>query len=147
MICPPNTVYPNVSDEVSIPDGTPSGTLFVSVDGTFNKSGCPGNLDDCARGYWTKANLAAAHAYDCEYIMARLHGKIVGVWKIDRKKGNQGWMDPALTPKVTFPSDKPKDYPREGCELIDVEKTMWNKFVGQSVHLGRCPNSLRGYIK
>ena len=136
-------VYPKVSDPVEVPDGTPSGTLFVSVDGTYKKNGCPANLEDCARGYWTVANLEAAHAYNCDWLMSRKNGKINGVWRIDRKKG---WMDPSATPKVTWPSDQPKDRPRLGCELIKDEK-MEKLFIGQVVHLGRCYNSLRGYFK
>lgn len=142
-------VYPNVRDMVTVLNGTPNGTLFVSVDGTYGKKIVDPttrqlvSLEDCARGYWTQANLAAAHGYDCDWIMARLRGKIVGVWKINRKKG---WMDPSNTPKSTWPSDRPKDRPRSGCELIPVDKEVWNRFVGKEVHLGRNQNSLRGYF-
>lgn len=139
-------VYPNVSDEVSVPKGTPNGTLFVSVDGTWKKKGCPATLVDCARGYWTDANLAAAHAEDCEWLMARQGGKIVGVWKINRNKGKNGWMLPSATPKKTWPNDKPVDYPRSGCELIPVEESIKKRFIGEPIHLGRCRNSLRGYF-
>lgn len=141
-------VYPKVKDEVSVPAGTPNGTLFVCVDETFGKGIVdPATkkhvlLEDCARGYWTRANLDAAHADQCDWLMARLHGKIKGVWRINRKKG---WMDPAVTPKKTWPSDKPKDRPRGGCEVI-ADEEMEKKFLGCEVHLGRCPNSLRGYF-
>ena len=30
-------VYPNIKDPVEVPEGTPSGTLFVCVDNTFGK--------------------------------------------------------------------------------------------------------------
>ena len=136
-------VYPQVSDNVVVPEGTPNGTLFVSVDGTWKKKGIPANLEDCARGYWTVANLAASHGKDCDWLMARKGGKIVGVWKIDRKKD---WMIPPATPKATWPDDKPKDHPRLGCELISVNEEIKDRFIGKIVHLGRCPNSLRGYF-
>lgn len=142
-------VYPNIKDPVEVPEGTPSGTLFVCVDNTFGKgivdsmTKKPVSIEDCARGYWTRANLAAAHADQCDWLMARLHGKIEGVWKIDRQKG---WMDSSATPKKTWPSDRPKDCPRAGCELISDEE-MAQKFIGRDVHLGRCPNTLRGYFK
>ena len=145
-------VCPNVSNKVSVPKGTPNGTLFVSVDGTYGKRYCDPqtgkrvSLDDCARGYWTDANLAAAHADDCEWLMARQGGKIVGVWKINRTKGKYGWMIPSATPKKTWPSDNPVDYPRSGCELIPVDADVEKQFLGKQVHLGRNYNSLRGYF-
>ena len=75
-------VYPQVSDKIDVPGGTPNGTLFVSVDGTWKKKGMPANLEDCARGYWTEANLAASHGEDCDWLMDeeikdRFIGKIV----------------------------------------------------------------------
>lgn len=138
-------VYPKVKSGVDVPMGTPNGTLFVSVDGTWENPKLPGvTLEDCARGYWTRANLAAAKADRCEWLMARKKGKIVGVWKINTKKG---WMDPWVTPKKSWPSDMPKDRPRGGCELIPVGEEMWKKFVGERVHLGRAHNTLRGCFK
>ena len=134
--------YPNVSDPTSIPSGTPDRTLFVCVDNTWKQKGIPASLEDCARGYWTEANLEAAHAYDCDWLMARHHGKIVGVWKIDKRR----WMVPSATPKKTWPNDNPTDHPRRGCILIPVDKEMEQCFIGKEVHLGRCPNSLRGYF-
>lgn len=50
-------VYPNVKDTVEVPEGTPSGTLFVCVDKTFGKgivddtTKKPVSIEDCARGY------------------------------------------------------------------------------------------------
>lgn len=142
-------VYPNVSDPVSVPEGTPSGTLFVSVDKTYGKGICDPqtgkrvSLMDCARGYWTVANLKAVHADECDWLMARQRGKIVGVWKIDKKKS---WMLPSATPKATWPSDKPTDYPRKGCILLDTDDVVEKRFVGKEVRLGRCPNTLRSYF-
>ena len=140
-------IYPRIKDKVSVPKETPDKTLFVSVDNTYGKRLVDPqtkklvSLEDCARGYWTEKNLIGAHGYDCDWLVARLHGVIVGVWKIDRQKG---WMDPSVTPKKTWPSDKPKDRPRSGCELVAADIDIWNKLVGQKVHLGRCHNSLRG---
>ena len=135
--------YPVTKDKVKVPEGTPNGTLFVSVDGTWKVKGNPSSLEDCARGYWPVKNLKAAHAYDCDWLMARKHGRIVGVWKIDKKKG---WMDSSETPKKSWPEDKPTDIPRNGCELIPVDSKIEAKFIGQAVNLGRCHNSLRGYF-
>ena len=137
-------VYPRVKNPISVPQGTPDRTLFVSVDGTWQEKGCSASLADCARGYWTEQNLSAAHGYDCDWLMARKHGKIKGVWKIDRKKG---WMAPSATPKVTWPNDKPTPPPpRRGCELIPVNTETENRFLDKEVHLGRSPNPLRGYF-
>ena len=137
-------VYPKVKDQISVPQGTPDKTLFVSVDATWQERGCPASLEDCARGYWTEQNLSAAHGYDCEWLMARKHRRIVGVWKIDRKKG---WMIPSATPKVTWPSDNPKPPPaRRGCVLMPVDEEKKRLFLGKVVHLGRNQNTLRGYF-
>ena len=136
-------VYPKVKDEVIVPRGTPDRTLFVSVDGTWQKKGNAATLEDCARGYWTVANLSAAHADECDWLMARKRGKIVGVWKISRQKG---WMAPSESPKKSWKADKPTDHPRLACELISVGEQMEKRYVGKAVHLGRCPNSLRGYF-
>ena len=143
-------VYPQVRDKVSVPNGTPNGTLFVCVDKTYGRGLCDSqtgkrvSLEDCARGYWTEANLSAAHGYGCDWLMARERGKIVGVWRIDRK---QGWMDSSTTLKVTWPSDKPIPPPRrKGCALIHVDEKTRERFMNQKVHLGRNPNTLRGYF-
>ena len=135
--------YPVTKDKVRVPEGTPDGTLFVSVDGTWKVKGNPYSLEDCARGYWTEKNLKSSHGYDCDWLMARKRGRIVGVWKINRKKG---WMVPSATPKKSWPDDKPTDQPRNGCELIVVDEETAEKFIGQEVHLGRSHNSLRGYF-
>lgn len=137
-------VYPNVSDRVEVPRGTPNGTLFVSVDETYQNPRLPGvSLEDCARGYWTERNLAASHAEECDYLMARKHGRIVGAWRIDRKTG---WLDPAKTPKRTWPQDRPlSPPPRKGCLVIEDEPRL-GSFIGQPVRLGRCPCTLRGYF-
>ena len=139
-------VYPKVSDIISIPKGIPSGTLFVDVsesakvvDGITNRHP---NLEDRARGYWTVKNLKAAHAEMCDWLIARERGKIVGVWKINRDKG---WMLPAQTPKKTWPTDNGGGSPRLGCELIVTDE--FSQLIGQQVHLGRCPNSLRAWFK
>ena len=137
-------VYPQVNDPISIPQGTPDKTLFVSVDGTWQENGCLASLEDCARGHWTEQNLSASHGYDCEWLMARKRGRIVGVWKIDR---DRGWLIPSATPKVTCPSDKPKNPPaRRGCVLISVDEETAGRFLGKEVHLGRNKNTLRGYF-
>ncbi|MBR3221515.1 MAG: hypothetical protein IKF72_04715 [Kiritimatiellae bacterium] len=144
-------VYPNVKDKVTVPNGTPDKTLFVCVDETYGKGLCDPpksgrrvSLEDCARGYWTEANLSASHGYDCEWLMARAKSKIVGVWRIDRK---QGWMVPSATPKATWPSDKPTPLPRRrGCVLIPVDEETRKRFLNKEVHLGRNPNTLRGYF-
>ena len=116
-------VYPKVSDVISIPKGIPSGTLFVEitasgriVDSITNRHPNP---EDRARGYWTVPNLKAAHADQCDWLMAREHGRIVGVWKIDRTKG---WRDMRLTPKKTWPTDVADGRPRMGCDLIATEE-------------------------
>lgn len=141
-------VYPNVSDSVSVPAGTPDKTLFVCVDNTYGKTdpqtGALISLEDCAMGYWTEKNLASSRGYDCEWLMARCYGKIVGVWKIDRANG---WQEPSAIPKRSWPSDRPTPPPvRRGCVLNPVDKEMENCFIGKEVHLGRCQNTLRGYF-
>ena len=137
-------VYPQVKDQIRVPQGTPDKTLFVSVDGSWQEKGSTASLEDCARGYWTEQNLSAARGYDCEWLMARKHGRIVGVWKIDRKKG---WMIPSATPKVTCPSDNPTPPPqRRGCVLIQVDEETERLFLNKEVHLGRNQNTLRGYF-
>lgn len=143
-------VYPQISGSVAVPNGTPNGTLFVSVNKTYGKkiveplTNIPVSLEDCARGYWTVQNLSASRGPECEWLMATTNGCIVGVWRIDREKG---WMNPTNTPKKTWPSDTPTTYPsRRGCVLIDVDEMTKQRFVGAQVHLGRCPNPLRGYF-
>lgn len=143
-------IYPIVNSPVSVPNGTPDKTLFVSVDNSYGigikdpKTKQTVSLEDCARGYWEERNLASAHGYDCDWLMARLHGRIVGVWKINRKKG---WMSPSATPKLTNPSDKSTPPPnRLGCELISVDEATKRQFLNEEVHLGRCHNPLRGYF-
>ena len=140
--------YPNVSDPTSIPAGTPDKTLFACVDRTYGtrdpKTGTLITLEDCAMGYWTENNLADSRGYDCDWLMARYDGIIVGVWKIDR---TQGWKVPSAIPKKSWPSDNPTPPPqRRGCVLIPVDKETENRFVGNQVHLGRCQNTLRGYF-
>ena len=146
-------VYPAVKDPVSVPNGTPNGTLFVCVDETYGRKLCDPrtenrvSLEDCARGYWMEANIAAAHGYNCDWLMARLHGKIVEVWRIDKGQGTHGWMDSSVTPKVTNPSDRPKSSPRKlGCVLIPVNIERRRSFLNQRIHLGRNLNPLRGYF-
>ncbi len=141
-------VYPIVNSRVSVPEGTPNGTLFVSVDGTFGiepkESSQKASLEDCARGYWSVENLRAAHGEECSWLMARKGGKIIGVWRIDTTRG---WMEPEASKKKTWPGDQPvPPPPRLGCDLKDVDEPTRNQFIGQVVHLGRCPNSLRGYF-
>lgn len=142
-------VYPQVRDNVSVPPGTPNGTLFVCVDNTYGnqiRDTVTNNLvslEDCARGYWTDGNLQAAHGYDCEWLMARCRGVIVGVWRIDRQRG---WRCPRETPKATAPNDCPEDENRRGCALIDVGDDIRNQFIGEVVRLGRSHNPLRGYF-
>ena len=148
-------VYPQVNDPVSIPCGTPNGTLFVPVNRTYGEQKTDPltrkriSLEDCARGYWREANLTASRGFNCDWLMATSFGRIVGVWKIDKY---YGWLEPKLTPKATWPGD-PSIYPnnnqglsRRGCILIPVDKATWDKFVGQEVCLGRNPNPLRGYF-
>lgn len=145
-------VYPRITrDEVLIPSCVPSGTLFVSVIKTHDKKkdGNPPkfvSLEDCARGYWTERNLLAAHAYECDYLVAQVHGEIVGAWRIDRTKGDCGWVDSQATPKKTWPSDRPVAQNRKGCELIADEALLKN-LRGKRVHLGRSGNTLRGYFE
>ena len=144
-------VYPKiVKDLVSVPKGTPNRTLFVSVNKSWGKkitdpqTNRTVELEDCARGYWTEQNLVASRGCECEWLMATVNSCIVGVWKIDRKKG---WMKPSDTPKVSHPSDKPIPPPkRKGCILIPVDMTVVQNFIGKVVHLGRNPNPLRGYF-
>lgn len=147
-------VYPHITkDEVIIPTEVPSGTLFVSVACSYgkkrDKDGNPlkqVSLEDCARGYWTLANLKSAHAFECDYLVAHVHGKIVGAWRIDHKRGDRGWMDPQSTPKKTWTSDCPAEPPkRKGCELFE-ELSLVEKLLGKRVKLGRCGNTLRGYF-
>lgn len=142
-------IYPRTNDRVLVPKGTPNGTLFVCVDKTYGKgirdtgTNQLVSLKDCAMGYWTDNNLQGAHGYDCQWVMARCRGRIVGVWKID---SNKGWRSPAEMPKETAPNDCPTDGNRKGCALIDVGDDIKNQFVGKVVHLGRSHNPLRGYF-
>ena len=149
-------LYPNVNG-ATVPPGIPSGTLFVSVRKTWqaNNPVVPPNvsLEDCARGYWTVRCLTEAHADQCEYLMAQKKGVIVGAWKIDRTKGVNGWMEPMLTPKKTWPNDclqHPIPSDRRGCELKAncelIADVNLNQFVGQRVRVGRHFNPLRGYF-
>lgn len=139
-------IYPKVPDAVGVPKGTPPCVLFVDVtvsanviDGITKRTP---SMVDRARGYWTVANLKAAHADMCDWLIAREHGVIVGVWKINRKKG---WVDPSLTPKKTWPTDTGDGIPRQGCELIKADEFQF--LIGKRVHLGRCPNSLRAIFE
>ena len=145
--------YPNVNG-ATVPPGIPSGTLFVSVGQTWQTHNptVPPNvsLEDCARGYWTVRCLTEAHADQCEYLMAQKKGVIVGAWKINRARG---WMEPTLTPKVTWPEDcrqHPIPSNRRGCELKAncelIADVNLNQFVGQRVRVGRHFNPLRGYF-
>ena len=150
-------VYPNVNTPVSVPEGTPNGTLFVDVGQTYGVGVCDSitgkrvSLEDCARGYWTPGNLSAARASDCEWLVARMDRKIEGVWKINREIG---WRESAKTPKKTWPSDRPdlRNPPEDrlACELLpdDTEvKEVYLKIIGKEVHLGQAHNTLRGYFK
>ena len=141
-------VYPNVNGPISVPEGTPDKTLFVCVDKTYGtRDPDTGTLitpEDCARGYWTEYNLADSRGYNCDWLMARYNGIIVGVWKIDKA---QGWMVPSATPKQSWPSDNPDPSPpRRGCALIPVDEETEKRFIGKEVHLGQCQNTLRGYF-
>ena len=139
-------VFPKVSDAVAVPNGTPHRALFVDV--TVSAKVIDGitktapSLEDRARGYWTVANLKAAYAEMCDWLIAREHGVIVGVWKINRKKG---WIDPSMTPKKTWPTDKGDGIPRLGCEVIEADE--YRFLIGKRAHLGRCPNSLRAIFE
>jgi len=143
-------VRPQVKSEVTVPNGTPSGTLFVCVSGTFGKkiqskvTKAPVSLEDCARGYWKDQHLSQAHADECDWLMAHCGGEIKGVWKIDRKKG---WRPMAQVPKSTWPEDRRVDYPSSACDLIPVDDSTWNRFVGKCVRLGHCWNPLRAYFE
>lgn len=141
------SVYPQVPSQVVVPKTTPSGSLFVYVGGTWGnhqKSSITGqrvSLEDCARGYWNQANLSQARAEECDYLIAHYDGKICGVWKIDRKKG---WMTSAQLKKSTWPEDYRTN--SLACDLIPVDDPELEGLKGQSVHLGRSLNPLRGYF-
>ena len=145
-------VYPQVTNTVLVPDKTPNGTLFVSIAKCYEiepreNPGHPASLEDCARGYWSIRNLHAARGEDCCWLMAHRDGRILGVWIIDRSKGQNGWMNPSDTPKETWPNDRPgPESQRVGCELIPVDDQTWNRFYNKEVHLGRTPNPMRGYF-
>lgn len=78
------------------------------------------SLEDCSRGYWRI--VGSKKAPQCECLMAVSEGEIVGVWEIDKTKGNNGWMRPAQTPKKTWPEDRGLGCPRLGCELISPSR-------------------------
>lgn len=78
------------------------------------------SLVDCSRGYWRI--VGSKKAPQCECLMAVSNGEIVGVWEIDKTKGNNGWMKPAQTPKKTWPEDCGLGCPRLGCELISPNR-------------------------
>lgn len=141
-------VYPRITkSQVGVPAGTPDRTLFVCVTDSYEEElkGNPfkhADLEDCARGYWRVGDIRSSHAKNCDWLFAHKHGRIVGVFRIDRPKG---WVDWRLSPKKTWPTDSCSDK-REACEVIP-DAAMSKKFDGQIVHLGRCPNPLRGYFK
>ena len=146
--------YPVTKDKVRVPEETPCGTLFVEVGKYYGKgfkdplTNQVVSLEDCARGYWTPANLNQAHAYDCKWLAARMDGKIVSIWKIDTKFG---WKDSSLEAKPTWPSDQPfkQGEKREICRALpdDAETVeLRAKLIDKPVHLGRCFNTLRGYF-
>ena len=148
------SVYPNVNTTVEVPKGTPNGTLFVDVGKTYGVGICDPatgkrvSLEDCARGYWKIQNLSQAHASRCNWIVARIKGRIKGVWKIDTKFG---WKDSSLEAKPTWPSDQPfkQGEKREICRVLpdDAETVeLRAKLIDKPVHLGRCFNTLRGYF-
>ena len=141
-------LYQNVTGDTFVPEGTPDGTLFVCVDSSWNIMPCvarPASLEDCARGYWTKANLDAAHAAECTWLMARWHGIIVGAWRIERPRGATAWLPSYEESKETWPEDRPMPPPlRLACRLRRDDSV--ERFIGQKVRLGRSPNSLRGYF-
>ena len=146
-------VYPNVRTDVQVPAGTPNGTLFICVAQTYGigiKSKITKklvSLEDCARGYWRNWNLSQAHADKCEWLMAHCGGEIQGVWKIDRTKGNNGWLPAKQVPKPTWPEDSRNNASNaSACHLIPVDGQMRQNFVGKAVHLGRAFNPLRGYF-
>ena len=145
---------PPSKDKVRVPEETPCGTLFVEVGKYYGKgfkdplTNQVVSLEDCARGYWTPANLNQAHAYDCKWLAARMDGKIVSIWKIDTKFG---WKDSSLDAKPTWPSDQPfkQGEKREICRVLpdDAETVeLRAKLIDKPVHLGRCFNTLRGYF-
>ena len=96
------------------------------------------SLVDCSRGYWRI--VGSKKAPQCECLMAVSKGEIVGVWEIDKTKGNNGWMKPAQTPKRTWPEDKGADCPRIGCEFVSMNnesriiQTMRKNFMNARLH-------------
>lgn len=142
-------IFPESSTKIEVPAGTPNGTLFVCVLKTWGKqikstvTGYRVSLEDCSRGYWMSGCVSQSRAENCDYLMAHYAGEIRGMWKIDRKKG---WRIATQSPKKTWPEDvlnRPDGY---ACELIPVDAEMSKKFVGQTIHLGRAFNPLRGYF-
>jgi hypothetical protein len=149
-----SVVYPKVNTTVEVPKGTPNGTLFVDVGKTYGVGICDPatgkrvSLEDCARGYWTSSNLSQAHASKCSWLVARIKGRIKGVWKIDQKFG---WKDSSIEAKPTFSSDQPfkRGEKRDICRVLpDDSETieLRAKLIDKPVYLGRAFNSLRGYF-
>jgi hypothetical protein len=144
-------VYPKITkSQVEVPLETPYRTLFVCVSKTYGtqKDGNPlrlVSLDDCARGYWTNKNMASAHAEECDWLFAHKNQRIVGVFKINHKKG---WVEAHACSKPTWPSDIKNVAlgTRKGALELTLDEGMTKKFSGKVVHLGRCQNPLRGYF-
>ena len=141
----PKKTYPKVNTEVVVPDATPNGSLFVDVGATSGKlinpqTGQIAQDVDCARGYWKSANLNGANYGACDYLIARKSGKIVGVWQINKTKG---WKNVGTNSQIpSVPSCH--DTSRMFCELLPVSKDLWGSLIGESVHLGRSKNTIRG---
>lgn len=112
-------------------------TMMVCVSQTWGKAiqsemtGKRVSLEDCARGYWRLSG--SSRAGRAKWLMAFDKGVIVGVWKI----GDKGWMRCENSPKKTWPEDLDslKDAElRRVCELLPVDRKIWNKYVGVRIN-------------
>lgn len=112
-------------------------TMMVCVSQTWGKAKKSDvtdkrvSLEDCARGYWRVAR--SARAQKAKWLMAFDKGVIVGVWEI----GEKGWMRCDESPKKTCPEDlnNLKDAElRRVCELLPVDRKIWDKYVGVRIH-------------
>ena len=137
--------YPCTKDAVTVPPGTPSGTLFVDVGDTLGalidpRTNAPTSPEDCARGFWDNANLSAARADQCDWLAARKNRRIIGIWEIDR---SFGWHPLMSANAIPGRSDESVDPQRSWCKLLPTDDALNARLVGKEVHLGRCHNSLR----
>ena len=142
-------VYPKVKDQVTIPEETPNGTLFVSIRKFYGKISPITRerltLEECVRGFWRKRNLDDSHYENCKYVAAQVNGEILGIWNVDK------WYPMTNQAIRSLNRQEPVLNNRMYCTLKNDDNEIQKirqQIVGERVRLGRHPSKtpLRSYF-